>query len=212
MHPIVFEAAIFDFDGVVVDSGPLHERAWIQVAKERSQPITHEIFLKGFGVKNALFIRDMLKWSQDPNEIEKIIDRKEELFQSYLKTDELHIVPGVDTYVRELKRKGILVALGSSSIRKNIILVLAKLQLEDLFEVIISGENVTHGKPDPEVFLNAAKALNMAPSKCCVFEDAPLGIEAALRAGMKVIALTTTFSKEHLSTLNPDAIWDSFSS
>lgn len=194
-----FKAYIFDFDGVIVDSGPLHERAWNQVAQERGQSITHEIFLGGFGVKNDLFIRDMLRWSSDPVEIDSIITRKEALFQSYLENEPIHLISGVKEFLFDLKKKKIPFALGSSSIRKNIDLVLEKVGLTEIFEIIISGEMVSHGKPDPEVFLKAATALRVNPSDCCVFEDAPLGVEAAIRAGMGVVALTTTFPSEIFS-------------
>ncbi len=211
--PKLYKAAIFDFDGVIVDSGPLHERAWNEVARERQQSITHEIFLNGFGVKNDLFIRDMLCWSIDPDEIAHIIDRKEALFQSYLLYAAIHPVEGIRGYLEHLKACKVPCALGSSSIRKNIDLVLHKVSLESYFGIIISGENVSVGKPDPDVFLKAAKGLHVAPECCCVFEDAPLGVEAGFRAGMGVVAITTTFPDSQFQKMNPSPLYilESFS-
>jgi beta-phosphoglucomutase-like phosphatase (HAD superfamily) len=205
--------AIFDFDGVLFHSERQHEACWQEVAREEGLPMSREQFLRGFGVKNELFIREILDWTTDPQEIARIIDKKEKLFQKHLKTSPLDLIAGtVDLAVR-LNAAHVPCAIGSSSVRKNIDLVMAPYpDLRALFSVISSGEDVAHGKPDPEVFLQAARRLRIPSSHCIVFEDAPLGIEAAKRAGMKVVVLTTTFLSNELQIFYPDLLVDSLSS
>lgn len=186
-------AVIFDFDGVVVDSGKQHGAAWEQVAKQRGKALPYELFLSGFGMKNERFIAEVLGWSQDPEEIKKIIHEKELAFQKIQKKDPTQFVRGLPEFIQELKKRKIPYAIGSSSILKNITLLLETFHLPNAFPIIVSGEDVTHGKPHPEIFLKSAQALHTAPERCVVFEDAPLGIEAAKRANMRTVAVTTSF-------------------
>jgi HAD superfamily hydrolase (TIGR01509 family) len=205
--------AIFDFDGVLFHSERQHEICWQEVAREEGLPMQREHFLRGFGVKDDLFIREILGWTAEPQKIERLIEKKETLFQKYLKDRPLDPIAGTVDLVRRLVRAHVPCAIGSSSVRKNIDLVMAPYRdLRVMFSVVASGEDVLHGKPDPEVFLQAAAKLHRAPSRCVVFEDAPLGIEAAKRAGMKVVGLTTTFSKDELQKANPDLLVDMLSS
>jgi HAD superfamily hydrolase (TIGR01509 family) len=204
--------AIFDFDGVLFHSEREHELCWSQVARDEGLPMSREHFLRGFGVKNELFIRQILRWTADPKEIERLIEKKELLFQNHLKTHHLRPISGTIDLLRRLVGAHIPCAIGSSSVRKNIDLVMAPYpEIRALFAAIASGEDVGHGKPDPEVFLHAAAKLKIAPSLCVVFEDAPLGIEAARRGGMKSVGLTTTFPKEELQQAHPDLLVDSLS-
>ncbi len=204
--------AIFDFDGVVVDSAPHHELCWHKVAKEYSKSLTHEQFLAGFGVKNERFISEIICWTEDPEKISEIATRKEALFQEHIKTAKIDLIAGLEPFLKALKAKQIPVAIASSSILKNIDLVLAKSSVKDFFSQIVSGEDVKVGKPDPQCFLEAAKRLHFAPERTVVFEDALLGVEAAKRAGSFCVALTTTFSKERFDNLphKADMIMDTF--
>jgi len=205
--------AIFDFDGVIVQSEKQHQDAWFQVAKKRGLPITREAFLTGFGVKNQYFIAEILGWTKDPEEIAHIIAEKEAIFQKMAESGQVTLIPGVEKWLKELAKAHIPCAVGSSSIRKNIDLVLAHTTIQGYFSVIVSGEMVTHGKPDPEVFLKCAEALKMVPAQCTVYEDAPAGIMAAKRAGMKAVALTTTFERavfEKMGKERPDRIITDF--
>ena len=205
--------AIFDFDGVLFHSEQCHEACWQEVALEEGLPIVREQFLRGFGVKNELFIREILKWTADPQEIARLIKKKEALFQKRLQDHPLDPILGTVDLVRRLVENGVPCAIGSSSIRKNIDLVMAPYpDLWAMFSEVASGEDATHGKPDPEVFLKAAAKLHRPPHLCVVFEDAPLGIEAAKRAGMKVVGVTTTFAKGELQKANPDLLVDTLSS
>lgn len=205
--------AIFDFDGVIVDTEWHHEVCWQQVAKERNQSLTHEQYVSGFGVKNERFISEMLAWTQDAEEIKKIAKRKEEIFQQNALHEAPNLVIGVDALLDELNHHQIPCAIASSSILKNIDIVLGSNPVRKFFSQIVSGDDVQLGKPNPECFLKAAAKLHMPPERCVVFEDALLGVEAAKRAGCKVIAITTTFNQEEFAKMNfcPDKIIESFS-
>jgi beta-phosphoglucomutase family hydrolase len=204
------QGAIFDFDGVIIDSCPLHGECWKRISENLKKPFSWEIFLRGFGVKNERFIKEMLKWSDDSKEISQIIDQKEKLFHELLKKEGVLLVEGTLSLIRQLKKGGIPCAIGSSAIVENIEIVFSyHKELAPLFDAIVTADDVSVGKPDPEVFLIAAERLQIEPTSCVVFEDAPLGIEAALRAGMKSVALTTTFPKEVLQAAKPDLLVDS---
>lgn len=201
-------AAIFDFDGVLVNSEKQHEYCWKEMGKKLGKEVKREDFLKGFGLKNERFIREVLKWTDDLKEIEKIIHEKEAIFQNLVKHHPVDLLPGALPFILSLFKLSIPCAIGSSSIRKNIEVVLESSPIFPLFKTIVAGEDVRNGKPNPEVFLTAASRISVTPERCVVFEDALLGIEAAKRAGMKAVAVTTTFGREQFLQSNhqPDAI------
>ncbi len=201
------KAALFDFDGVLFDTIDAHEVCWKKVGLQLNKPISREQFLQGFGVKNAFFVQHILQWAEDPAEIEAILQKKESFFEEYIAEIPMKPILGTIDLVARLVEAGIPCVIGSSSIRKNIDLILRHyLDIASFFTGIISGEDVTHGKPDPMVFLKAAHLVQCPPEKAVVFEDAPLGIEAAKRANMVAVALTTTFSESILQKSKPDLI------
>jgi beta-phosphoglucomutase family hydrolase len=184
--------AIFDWDGVVIDSSAHHEESWERLAKETGYQLPSGHFKKGFGMKNEFIIPNLLHWTADPVEIGRLSLRKEALYREIVLEWGLKPLAGVVTWLTQLHEAGIPCAIGSSTHRLNIETGLASIGLEDRFQVIITAEDVSHGKPDPEVFLNAASRLSVAPESCVVFEDALVGVEAAHRGGMKVVAVATT--------------------
>jgi len=199
--------AIFDFDGVLFHSEAQHEAAWRIVAEEEKKSFSRELFLQGFGVKNEYFISKILGWSSDPQEVLRLIEKKEKIFQERLALVALQPISGTFSFIEQLVQKGIPCAIASSSVRKNIDVVFAPYpSLQQFFSAFVTGEDVLHGKPDPEVFVLAAKKLDLPPHSCVVFEDAFVGIEAAKNAGMKVVGLATTFSEELLLGAHPDLV------
>lgn len=184
--------AIFDWDGVIIDSSSHHEESWERLAKETGFTLPEGHFKKGFGMKNEVIIRDLLNWSDRPEEILKLSLRKEELYREILLDWGVDPLPGVTGWLAKLRQRGIRCAIGSSTHRLNIETSLRMLGIGDFFSAIVTAEDVAHGKPDPEVFLTAAKRIGHSPSDCVVFEDALVGIEAAHRGGMKVVAVATT--------------------
>ena len=118
--------------------------------------------------------------------------------------------PGLLAFLAEADSAGLRSAVGSSGYRVNVDFVLERCDIERYFSAIVAGDEVTRCKPDPEIYLTAAAKLGLKPSECIVFEDAEAGIEAAKRAGIKVVALATTFSREFLATTDADVIVDDF--
>jgi beta-phosphoglucomutase family hydrolase len=191
-------AAIFDWDGVVLDSSAAHERAWERLAAEEGRSLFPGFFRQSFGMKNDRVIQELLGWTRDPAQTERLNLRKEELFREEIRRSPVQLLPGVRTFLKALRGWGVRCAVGSSTPRANIECVLEPLGLGEFFEVIVTGEDVQRGKPDPEVFLRAAERLQLPPWRCVVFEDAPVGIEAARRAGMKVVGVAGTHPAEAL--------------
>jgi len=184
--------AIFDWDGVIIDSSRQHDESWDRLAAEVGKVLPEGHFKAGFGRKNEFIIPNILKWEDDPGKVRELSLRKEALYREIVVERGLEPLPGVRTWLERLAAAGIPCAVGSSTHRKNIEVSLDVLGLHGFFREIVSSEDVSHGKPDPEVFLKAAEKIGMAPGKSVVFEDAHVGIEAAHRAGMKVIAVATT--------------------
>jgi len=184
-------AVIFDWDGVVVDSSAQHEKSWELLAQEEGLFLPSDHFKKGFGKKNQVII-PVLGWSENPTEIERLGNRKEELYRELVRKDGIAPLPGVKELLLKLKEAGIPRSVGSSTPGENIRFVLHLAGLDGLFSAFTCAEDVSHGKPHPEVFLKAAAAVNVSPADCVVIEDAFVGIEAAHAAGMKCVAVATT--------------------
>ncbi len=184
-------AVIFDWDGVVVDSSAHHERSWEILAAKRGLPLPPDHFKRGFGKKNNVIIPD-LGWAIAPAEVDSLAHEKEELYRDLVRQHGIEPLPGIRDLLAALHQAAIPCAIGSSTERANLDLLLDLMDLRKFFRVIVSGEEVTHGKPDPSIFLLAAQRLGVAPHDCVVIEDALVGLEAARRAGMPVLAVATT--------------------
>jgi beta-phosphoglucomutase family hydrolase len=184
--------AIFDWDGVIIDSSSHHEKSWERLAAETGYVLPQDYFKKGFGMKNAFIIPRLLKWTETPEDVHRLSLRKEELYREIVVEHGIAPLPGVMKWLDELKRYGIPCAIGSSTERRNIDTILDVLGFGHYFSAVVSAEDVSHGKPDPEVFLIAAQHIGQNPSHCVVFEDALVGIEAAHRGGMKAVGVATT--------------------
>ncbi|MBI4334174.1 MAG: HAD family phosphatase [Chloroflexi bacterium] len=190
--PAARQVIIWDMDGVIVDSAQLHFRSWRAAFQHYKVGYTYEDFRHTFGQKNENAIRHVLGPGVSPETIASIAGEKEECFRSLIRQGELQIFPGAKKLIRDLYKAGFPMALASSAPLENIELILKSLRLKPCFSAIVSGEDVTEGKPDPQVFLLAARRLNAAPRDCLVIEDAVAGVEAAKRAGMKCVAVTNT--------------------
>lgn len=200
--------AIFDWDGVVVDSSRLHVLSWQDLALEQGRNIPPEIPLGALGLKTEAVLTDLLVWTQDPDEVTRLTLRKEELFRQRATRDGIDSQPGVLDFLRSLKQISIPCVVGSSAPRLNVEVGMEALKANGLFSSIVSGDDVTHGKPAPDIFLTAAARMSRAPSKCVVFEDAPAGVDAARAAGMRVVALLSTHDPHKLQ--RADLLIESF--
>ena len=184
--------AIFDWDGVIIDSSSHHEESWERLAREIGKPLPADHFTKGFGRKNEFIIPELLGWTRDAEEIRGISLRKEALYREVVAERGLSALPGVRTWLERLRAAGVPCAIGSSTHRANIDLSLGLIGLAEFFSGIVTAEDVSLGKPDPEVFLTAAARITRPPERCVVFEDAHVGIAAARAGGMRVVGVATT--------------------
>lgn len=183
---------LFDWDGVIIDSSHQHEASWERLAEEEALPLPVDHFVKGFGRKNEWIIPELLQWTREPAEIARLSLRKEALYRQIVVERGLEALPGVPVFLQRLREGGVPFCIGSSTHRENITTVLRVVGLEGWFDGIVTAEDVTHGKPHPDVFLKAAARINRPPRHCVVFEDAFAGIEAARAGGMRVVGVATT--------------------
>lgn len=202
--------AVFDLDGVLIDSHDQHERAWYLLADEIGETMTHEFFKKSFGMRNEMAITEVFGWvtREDADAIREYGDRKEVFYRKLVREDRLKPLPGVRSLLEKLRDAGIPCSLGSSTPRENIDVCLAITGIESFFGDAITGAGDVHlGKPHPEVFLKAAEKIDREPGCCFVIEDAHVGIQAGLAAGMKTVAVTTTHPADTFG--NADIVVDS---
>jgi len=206
------QGILWDLDGVLVDTGELHFQAWSQVLPEYGIPFTRESFQATFGMNNTGVLSALLGRTPEPELLTAISDRKEKLFRQAVR-NRAQPLPGVRVWLERLKAAGAWQAIASSAPPANIDALVDELGLRPYFAAIVSGFDLP-GKPDPAVFLKAARLIGVPPGRCVVVEDAVAGVEAARRAGMKCIAVTTTnpaqalqgahIVVERLDTLPPD--------
>jgi beta-phosphoglucomutase family hydrolase len=195
--------AIFDWDGVIIDSSAQHERSWELLAAEINLPLPEGHFKRGFGKKNEAIIPD-LGWATDAAEVHRLGLRKEELYRELVRRDGVTPLPGARMLLEALRAAGVPCAVGSSTHRANIETIFDATGLRPYFQAVVTGEDVMHGKPAPDVFLLGAERIGRMPRSCVVFEDAFVGIEAAHAGGMKCVAVATT---NPLGTLTSLADW-----
>lgn len=185
-------AALFDWDGVVIDSASAHERSWELLAEEYGLPLPRDHFLRGFGMRNEVIIPDILEWTDEPERVRELSLRKEALYRGVVKREGVTVLPGVETYLRSLLDAGVPRVVATSTRRANVELILSVTDLKPYFREMVGSEDVSRGKPDPEVFLKAAAKTGLPTSDCVVFEDAHHGIEAAKAGGMAAVGVLTT--------------------
>lgn len=192
-------AAIFDFDGVLVNSARLHDASWSKAAEVLGFPPPRIPNIGSLGVTTEYVITELLGWTRDPVRVRELALRKEEIFRHLVREQGIDAIPGVREFLGALKKAGIHVAVGSSAPRANIVVCLEKVGMLNFFDTIVSGEDGVRSKPAPDIFLKAASNLNVVPARCVVFEDAPAGVEAAKRAGMNVVAVLTNHDRAELA-------------
>lgn len=186
------KAAIFDLDGVIVDTAKYHYLAWKSLADELNIPFNETDNERLKGVSRMQSLEIILSLGKQKNfsdeEKEKLATVKNNRYVEYIKKiDGTELLKGAKEYIKALKSMGIKTALGSAS--KNAGLILANTGIADLFDFVVDGNIVSKAKPDPEVFLKAAEGVKIAPENCVVFEDSFSGIEAAKSAGMAAIGV-----------------------
>jgi beta-phosphoglucomutase len=202
-----FRAALFDWDGTLVDTAELHFQAWAQLAKEIGKPFTRADFAATFGWRNAEIIPKLFGSEYDGPQIDRVGERKETLYRDEAKKG-VELLPGVRSLLEAIAMAGGRQAIGSSAPRANLDLILRMTQTASLFTAVVSMEDVRKGKPDPEVFVKAAQKLGVLPERCIVLEDAPVGIQAAKAGGMHAVGVTFVghHSAEKLQAAGADLV------
>jgi beta-phosphoglucomutase len=200
------QAVIFDLDGVLVDSYRAHFASWRALYGEHGIDYSEQAFAADFGRTSRDILRRTLGAELSEERIRELDERKEALFRECLRK-EFTAMDGAVELIDALAAAGVLLAVGSSGPPENIRLVLEKLGRREKFVAVVTGNEVTRGKPDPQVFQMAAERLGVPAHSCAVVEDAVHGIEAARRAGMSSIALTGTATRDELA--HADMIVDS---
>lgn len=187
----IIRGAIFDLDGVLVDTAKYHYLAWKRLARELGFDFTEKDNERLKGVSRMRSLELLLETAghtMTEGEKTKAAAKKNNWYVEYLSSlDESALLPGSRELLELLRGEGIKTALGSAS--KNAPLILDRLGIAKFFDAVIDGNTVNRAKPDPEVFLKGAEGLRLAPGDCVVFEDSLAGIEAARAGGMRVIAL-----------------------
>ena len=204
----MLRAVIFDFDGVITDSEILHLRAFNQVLARYNIEITEEVYYKeylGFTDRDCFeSVAGKNKLGLDSEQIENLIKQKNHIFEE-LATTEATIFDGAPEFLQMLKENGIPMAICSGAVLEEIELILEQSGLGPFFAAIVSGDQVTKGKPDPEGFLLALERLNkgnqnpIASNECVVIEDSHWGLEAGNAAGMHTVGITNTYNPGQLS-------------
>jgi beta-phosphoglucomutase len=190
-------AVIFDMDGVLVDSGDAHRRAWQELGRETGTEFSDALFDRTFGQRNESIIPAWL--GPVPGARAKELgDRKEVLYRRLVGQGDVSVYPGTRELVASLHALGVRVGIASSGPKANIDLLVEVLGVRSSLQATVTADDVREGKPHPEVFLRAAERLRVPPARCAVIEDSVHGIEAAERAGMFAVGVLTTTDRGRL--------------
>jgi beta-phosphoglucomutase len=195
-------AVIFDMDGVICHTNPYHSMAFREFFSTRDLAPTDEEFAQHmFGKSNKYILTHFLKRPIEGEEFLALEEEKEGLFR---KIYEPHVDPiaGFVSFFNDLNANGVKLGVATSAPKANLELILSKVPIRDLFGSILASEDVQKHKPDPEVYLKSAENLGFSPDQCLVFEDSFSGVSAALNAGMKVVGVLTSHTKEELPPCN----------
>ena len=197
-------ALLFDLDGTLIDSMPHHQEAWVRWHARRGLAIdAHDFFTVTAGRSNEEIFADMLPGTPAA-EIARLVDEKESLYRE-IAAPRLALIDGAQAFVQQAREAGLRLAVCTASTLPNMALAFQRFAIDTWVETVVSPADTSsepgaggrlRGKPHPDIFLEAARRLGIAPEHCVVYEDAPLGVEGARRAGMRAVALTTTLPAE----------------
>lgn len=190
-------AVLWDMDGVLVDSGELHYQSWLETLADLPIPFDRDKFHQTFGMDNTGTLTILMGKPPAADFLEMVSERKENRFRQLIR-GHLQLLPGVLKCLSSLQEKGTLQAVASSAPQANIEVIVDELNIRNYFSALISASSMP-GKPNPAVFLEAARQLGLEPKHCVVIEDSVAGVAAARYAGMKCIAVTTTHPRSSLS-------------
>jgi len=197
------KAFIFDLNGTMIDDMQYHARAWYDILNNdlKAGLTQDEVNVQMYGKNNELLERIFGKHHFDETRMNELSLEKERRYQQAFLPN-LKLINGLQIFLERTEQAGIPMAIGSAAITFNIDFILDNLHIRHFFKAIVSADDVTTSKPDPETFIKCAELLNVSPENCIVFEDAPKGVEAAQNAGMDCVVLTTMHGKEDFMKYN----------
>lgn len=185
------DAFLFDLDGTLIDSMPLHHDAWVEWHARRGQAIdAASFFATTAGRSNAEILAEMFP-ALGVDEHAAMADEKEAIYRGFA-AQRLALIAGVEGFIAGARAAGMKLAVCTASTPENMALAFGRFPIDRWVQTVVSPADGLRGKPHPDIFLEAARRLGVDPTRCIVFEDAPLGVEGARRAGMRAVALTTT--------------------
>ena len=203
----MIKAIIFDFDGVIVDTEPIHLRAFKKILRNEGIELDDALYYSKYLAYDdkTFFRQSMIDFgiTKTGSEIDDLVKKKSEIIEDLLE-DDLELFPGVLQFIQK-SAKNYQLAIGSGALRKEIEFILEKFKINDIFRLIVSANEVQKCKPDPEVYLKVLELLNksdqsnfITPGECLVIEDSVYGIRAAKKAGMVCAAITNSYEKDKL--------------
>jgi beta-phosphoglucomutase family hydrolase len=189
-------AFIFDMDGTIVDNMAFHTKSWVAFFEQRGHAIDADEFFRATAGRQGHEIMRHYMGDHLTKEESAILDAEKEALYRELYAPHLETVAGFEQLIEEAQEQAVKLAVATAAPPANIVFTLDGLDLRRHFDAVVGAADVARGKPNPDVFLLAAERCGAAPENCIVFEDAPLGVEAARRAGMRAVVLTTTLPAE----------------
>ena len=204
-------AVIFDMDGVLVDSNPMHKKSIEKFTAE------HDVELSEQELKEKVYGRNNREWipylfhdeDMAPERVKKYADQKEEMFREMYRST-IELLPGLRDFLDGLRAARVSYAIATSAPRANVDFTLDQTGITRYFTTILHEAHFDKGKPDPEIYLNTAAALRFDPARCIVFEDSLAGVASGCRAGCKVVGITTTQTAEELKEKGAVATFPDF--
>ena len=190
-------AFIFDIDGTIIDSMPFHERSWDVFLSRRGTPAAREDFFRRTAGRTGTEVMRELLGPLSDEEARALVREKESIYRE-LFAPEFREIAGFTEFARAAKAAGVRLACATAGDPDNIAFAVGGLNMHGFFDAMVGAHDVARGKPAPDMFLLAAERLGVAPAQCLVFEDAPLGIEGARRAGMRAVAIASTVPADEL--------------
>ncbi|MCG9895021.1 MAG: beta-phosphoglucomutase family hydrolase [Fimbriimonadaceae bacterium] len=198
---MTLSALIFDMDGTIADNMGVHNEAWVELMASQQIEVQPEAFFRDTaGMKSEAILRRYLGQAPTEEELRRLAWEKEARYREIYRP-KAELMPGLQDLWEAAKAEGVKIGIATSAPPENIAMTFEALQLDRWVDAVVGADDVVHGKPDPEVFLTSAARLGADPSRCIVFEDAPVGIEAARRAKMPCVALLTSLGREEALAL-----------
>ena len=203
------EAILFDLDGVIIDSEPLHEKAFRQTSLHLGRDLTQEEVASLKGTVEEIGAAKLLEYNPAAtHSIPQVMEYHNTLYKAMF--DQMRLIPGSREFIQKAHRKGFKLGLTTSALRENQQRVFEMFNLRPFFSTITTGEDIINGKPHPDPYLKTAEKLGVAPANALVIEDSLNGVRSGKAAGCRVIAITTSFPRERLMELQADYVVDCF--